>query len=54
MGEQIAEKLHKPVLKNFKRREKCMRDLKTIFGQQISLKWNHCLLRKQKLNIYYA
>ena len=22
-----------------------MRDLKTIFGQQIQLKWNHCLLR---------
>ena len=27
-----------------------MRDLKTIFGQQIQLKWDHCLLRIKMLN----
>ena len=31
-----------------------MRHLKTIFGQQISLKWDHCILRIKMLNIYYA
>ena len=29
-----------------------MRDLKTIFGQQILLKWNHCLQRMKMLNIH--
>ena len=30
-----------------------MRDLKTIFGQQVKLKWNHCLQRIKTFNIYY-
>ena len=30
-----------------------MRDLKTIFGQQVKLKWNYCLQRIKMLNIYY-
>ena len=30
-----------------------MKDLKTIFGQQIQLKWNHCLQRIKVSNIYY-
>ena len=34
VNEQLAEKLHKPVIKNSKE-EKSMRDLKTMFGQQI-------------------
>ena len=34
VNEELAEELHKPVIKNFKK-EKYMRDLKTIFGQQI-------------------
>ena len=28
-----------------------MRNLKTIFGQQIQLKWDHCLQRIKMLNI---
>ena len=51
INEQLAEELHKPVIKKFKRK-KPMRDLKTIFGQQIQLKWDHCLLRIKMLNIY--
>ena len=31
-----------------------MRDLKTIFGKEIQLKWDHCLLRIKILNIYYV
>ena len=34
VNEQLAEELHKPVTKKFKRR-KVVRDLKIIFGQQI-------------------
>ena len=30
-----------------------MRDIKTVFGQQIYLKWNHCLLRRKTLINYY-
>ena len=31
-----------------------MQDLKTIFGQQIQLKWDRCLVRIKMLNIYFA
>ena len=31
-----------------------MRDLKTIFGQQTQLTWDHYLLRIEMLNIYYG
>ena len=31
-----------------------MQDLKTIFGQQIQLKWDNCLLRMEMLNICYV
>ena len=34
VNEQLAEELHKTVIKNSKK-EKSMQDLKTIFGQQI-------------------
>ena len=34
VNEQIAEELHKPVIKKFKK-EKSMQDLNIIFGQQI-------------------
>ena len=34
VNEQLAEELHKPVLKNSKE-EKSMQDLNIIFGQQI-------------------
>ena len=34
VNEQLAEESHKPVIKNLKE-EKSVRDLKTIFGQQI-------------------
>ena len=33
-NEQLAEELHKPVIKKFKK-EKYLQDLKTIFGHQI-------------------
>ena len=44
VNEQLAEELCKPVIKFFLKKVS-MRDLKTTFGQQISLKWNHCLQR---------
>ena len=53
VNEQLAEKLHKLVLKKFKRK-KTMRDLKTIFGQQIQLEWNRCLPRIKISNICYV
>ena len=31
-----------------------MRDLKTMFGQQIQLKWNHFFQSIKMLNIYYV
>ena len=31
-----------------------MQDLKTIFGQQIQLKWDNCLPRMEMLNICYV
>ena len=34
VNEELAEELHKPVIKNFKG-GKCMRGLEVIFGQQI-------------------
>ena len=34
VNEKLAEKFLKPVIKKFKRKM-CMRDLETIFGQQI-------------------
>ena len=34
VNEQLAKEWHKPVITKFKRK-KSMRDLKTIFGQQI-------------------
>ena len=43
LNKQLAEELHKP--------EKSMQDLKTIFGEQISLKWDHYLLRIWVLNV---
>ena len=48
---QLAEDLHKPVIKKLKK-EKPMRDLKAIFEQQIYQKWNHYLQRIKILNIY--
>ena len=53
VNEQLAEELHKPVIKIFKRRKVYAR-LKKIFGQQIQLKWNHCLLRIKMLETYYV
>ena len=53
VNEQLAEELYKPIIKIFKRRKVYAR-LKKIFGQQIQLKWNHCLLRIKMLEIYYV
>ena len=46
VNEQLTEELRKA--------ENSMRDLKTIFGRQIQLKWNHCLQRLKMLIIYYV
>ena len=43
VNELLAEELHKPEIKNLKER-KSMRDLKTIFGEEIQLKWDHLRL----------
>ena len=48
VNEELAEELHKPVING----EESMRDLKKLFGQQIQLKWDHCLVRIKKLDIY--
>ena len=53
MNEQLLEELHKPVIKKSKK-EKSMRDLTTIFGQQNYLEWNHCLQSINMLNIYHV
>ena len=53
VNEQLAKELHKPVIKKIKEK-KYTRDLKTIFGQQIQLKQNHCLQRIKMFNIYYV
>ena len=53
VNEQLAEELHKPVIKKFKRK-KTMRDLKTIFGHRFQLKWDHCLPSIKMLNLYYV
>ena len=36
---QLAEELHKPIIKNFKK-EQFIQDLKTIFGVMTELIWN--------------
>ena len=51
VNEELAEEIHKPVIKNSR---ESMQDLKITFGQQIELRWNHCLLRIEMLNIYYV
>ena len=53
VNEELDEELHKPVTRKLKK-EESMRNLTSIFGQQISLKWYHCLLRIEMLNIYYV
>ena len=45
VNELLAEELHKPEIKNLKER-KSMRDSKTIFGEEIQLKWVHCRLEQ--------
>ena len=51
VNEELAEEIHKPVIKNSRR---VYQDLKIRFGQQTELRWNHCLLRIEMLNIYYV
>ena len=31
-NEQLVEELHKPIIRKFKKKEKCIQHLKTIFG----------------------
>ena len=47
INEELAEELHKTVIKKFKPK-KYMRELKAIFWQQNWLKWDYCLLRTKK------
>ena len=49
----LAEELHKPVIKIFKRRKVYAR-FKGNVWQHISRKWNHCLQRMKMLIIYYV
>ena len=51
VNEVLAQELHKLVI-NLKE-EVPMQDLKIIFGQQILLTWNLCLLTIRVLNICY-
>ena len=44
VNEQLAEELHKTVIKNFKRRKvESMFKEHILTAQQIQLKWGHCL-----------
>ena len=43
VNEVLAEELHKPEIKKFKRR-KFLLGLRITFGQQIQLKWDHYFL----------
>ena len=49
----VAQKLNKPVIKKLTE-EKSMLSLKIILGQQVHLKWDHCLLSIVVLSIYYV
>ena len=53
VNKQQAEELHKQVIKRSKRR-KVYAGFKTIFGQQVYLKWDHRLQRIKMLHIYYV
>ena len=44
VNNQLAEELHKPVTKKFKRTK--------VYGQQIQPKWNHFFQMIKVLNIY--
>ena len=50
---QLAEELHKPVTKKFKRIKVYARFQDNIW-EQIQLKWNHCLQRIKMLKDYYV
>ena len=51
VNEHLEEELHKPVNKRFRRRKVCARFKENIW-EQIQLKWDHCLLRIKRLNIF--
>ena len=53
VNEQLAEQLHKPVIKNFKRRKVYTRFKDNIWAADLA-KWSHCLLRIKMLNIHYV
>ena len=53
VNEQLAEQLHKPVIKNFKRRKVHTRFKDNIWAADLA-KQSHCLLRIKMLNIHYV
>ena len=53
VNEQLAEQLHTPVIKNFKRRKVYTRFKDNIWAADLA-KWSHCLLRIKMLNIHYV
>ena len=53
VNEQLAEQLHKPVIKNFKRRKVYTRFKDNIWAADLA-KWSHCLLRIKMLNTHYV
>ena len=50
VNEQLAEELHKPVIKKFKRRKVCARFKDNILAADLAV----CLQRIKMLNIYYV
>ena len=53
VNENPADETHKTVIKK-NQKKKSLLDLEIIFGHQIKLKWNHCLLRLKMLDIFYV
>ena len=54
LNEQLAEKLHKPVIKKLKRGKVYARFNINIWAANLALKWDYCLLGIKILNIYYV
>ena len=52
--EQLAEELHKPVIKKFKRRKVYARFKDNIWSADEMESLSSCLLRVKMLNIYYV
>ena len=54
VNKQLAEELHKPVIKKFKRRKVYARFKDNIWSADEMESLSSCLLRVKMLNIYYV